>query len=476
MSSREPDSPKLDLKGERVLFLNWRCPWHPLAGGAEWYCWNIATRFARAGAEVTLVTARPRGLAREEERAGVRIRRRGGALTVYFWAALYVLVHGGRFTTVIDCQNGIPFFAPVFMLWRQVSVLLVIHHVHQDQFKLHFGWPLATIGRFLEGPCSRWVYGKRPVIAVSPTTRAEVRRRLHLAGPIYIVPNGVEAPDFNSLPPRSAAPSIIYVGRLVRHKRVGLLLEAVAKVRERWPGLQVRIVGEGPEREHLERRAHQLGLDREVIFSGWVPDEERARMLAASWLLVTPSAGEGWGVTVIEANAVGRPALAFRVPGLVNSIVEGVNGWLMDEPRDLPSALNVRLRQLTYPDEAVLVADRCRPWASRFTWDRSAQRMAGLVAGAVPIVQPSRRVLPDGVSSDVATVVVLEDAGGLERLHPSLLPSDLWEIDGSTLRVLLQGQDQTTAIAALENLGLSGRATVRVASTSDLLLGLRERN
>src|SRR5690242_14945956 len=114
MAEREPDSSQLDLRGARLLFLNWRCPWHPLAGGAEGYCWNIATRFAAAGADVTLVTAHPPGLPRREEREGVRITRRGGTFTVYLWAAMFLLVHGGRFTAVLDCQNGIPFFSPLF--------------------------------------------------------------------------------------------------------------------------------------------------------------------------------------------------------------------------------------------------------------------------------------------------------------------------------------------------------------------------
>jgi hypothetical protein len=215
-----------------------------------------------------------------------------------------------------------------------------------------------------------------------------------------------------------------------------------------------------------------------VRFVGQVADEDRARLLATAWLLVTPSVGEGWGLTVIEANAVGRPALAFRVPGLVNAIAHGVNGWLLDDPQELPEALELRLRQLADRREAAPVAARCRDWAAHFTWERSAERMADLIVNGRPLAAPGDQVPRRSAhtrASDVATVVVLQSAGGLEALHHRLLPSDLWQIEGSTLRVLLQGQDQMTAISTLENLGLSGRAQVRVARTSDLLLGLRER-
>jgi glycosyltransferase involved in cell wall biosynthesis len=473
MAVRDAEPSRLDLIGARILFLNWRCPRHPLAGGAEHYCWNIATRFAGAGAEVTLVTARPAGLARDERWAGVRIRRRGGTYTVYLWAALYLLFHGGDFSAVIDCQNGIPFFAPLFLLARRVTVVLVVHHVHQDQFALRFHRPLSTLGRVLEGPVSRRVYSGRPIVSVSPGTRAEVRRRLRLNGPIYIVPNGCQKAGSHPLRERSWSPSVIYVGRLVAHKRLAILLQATAALRDRWSGLEVQVVGTGPDRGQLEQLSKRIGLERVVTFVGRVPDEERARLLARSWLLVTPSATEGWGLTVIEANAVGRPALAFRVPGLVDSIADGVNGWLLDDPAELATALDARLRQLADHRVASHVAVRCRQWAAHFTWDRSAERMADVVLSAGPVPAEGRRALPHGRTSDVATVVVLENAGGLERLRPRLLPSDFWEIRGNTLRVLLQGHDETTAIAALEDLGLSGRAQVRVARTADLLLGLR---
>ena len=90
---------------------------------------------------------------------------------------------------VVDCQNGIPFFSPLFA-GTDVPVVQVIHHVHQDQFATRFPAPVAALGRFLEGPATRRVYGPRAVVAVSPSTRQELRRRLRFRGPIFVVPNG----------------------------------------------------------------------------------------------------------------------------------------------------------------------------------------------------------------------------------------------------------------------------------------------
>jgi glycosyltransferase involved in cell wall biosynthesis len=456
------------VEGHRIAFLNWRCPSHPLAGGAERYVWEVATRFAQAGAEVTLVTARAPGLAADETRDGVRIRRRGGPFTVYPWAALFLLRNRRRLTAVVDGQNGIPFFAPVFLLNPAVSILLLIHHVHQDQFGLRFSWPLSALGRVLEGAVSRLVYRAHLIVVVSPSTRTEVRRKLRLRGPIYVVPNGMAA---EAAPPADATsstvPRIAYVGRLVPHKRLDLLLEAVAGLHQEWPGLHFDVAGDGPARAQLERKAEELGLRRVARFWGRVTDVERTRLLASAWLMVTPSDGEGWGLTVTEANAAGCPALARRVPGLVDSIQHGVNGWLVDEGQELATGIDAALRVLAVPEERERYRERCRLWASRFTWERTALRLAGLVrsaAGDGP-----------GSVSDVATVVVLEASSGLERARQLLRTSDLWTIEGNTLRILFQGEDERGAISALQDLGLSGRAEVRVARVPDLLFGPSER-
>ncbi len=454
-----------------MLFLNWRCPWHPLAGGAEWYCWNIARRFASGGADVLLVTGSAPGLPRDEVRAGVTIRRRGGTYTVYLWAALFLLLRAGRFSAVVDCQNGIPFFAPLFLLGRRVALVLVVHHVHQDQFVMRFRWPISALGRLLESHVSRLVYGRTPIIAVSPGTRADVRRRLKLRGPIFVVPNGVRTPPTTGLPARSPAPSILYLGRLVAHKRLPLLLRAAAELRQRWPDLTVHVAGTGPARPSLERLTHQLGLQDVVRFWGWVTDEQRHHLLASAWLLVTPSAGEGWGLTVIEANAVGRPALAFRVPGLVSSISEGVNGWLVDAVGALPAAIDAALRELSDPAASARFEASCRRWAGQFSWERTAGRMADVVQTARLRLADRNGWHASSQTSDAATVVVLEVTEGLEQLSAKLVPTDLWTVEGNTLRILLQGHDAATAISSLERLGLSGRARVRVARRSELLLG-----
>jgi glycosyltransferase involved in cell wall biosynthesis len=454
----------------RILFLNWRAPDHLLAGGAERYAWEIATRFVRRGATVTYFTARQRGDLEHERREGVEIVRAGGPISLYARAAIFLLRGRRHFDAVIDCQNGIPFFAPLFLAWSGTAVIAVIHHVHQDQFGLYLPAPLSWIGKVLEKQASRVIYRDVPVVAVSPSTRAAVRSRLNLKGQIFVIPNGCcteTSTDHEG--DRSPNPRIAFLGRLVIHKRVDLLIAAAARLCSKWPDLRADIIGSGPARPHLERLVRQLDCSGTVRFHGRVSDAARLHLLSQAWLTVNPTRGEGWGATVIESNAVGRPCIGFRVPGLVDSIVEGLNGWLVDDNTDLSTAIDGALTTLGDPGVASGQAEACRTWAAHFSWDRPARRFAHLLE--MRLNPQLTHAFPTAVT-DASTIVELDATAGTELLQAALPPSDLCKVDGSRVRILVESSDFEGSLEMLEKLGLEGQARVRAASTTDLLFGL----
>jgi glycosyltransferase involved in cell wall biosynthesis len=460
------------LAGARVLFLNWRDPAHPLAGGAEVYCWEIARRFAAAGAEVTLLTSRPQGAPAREAIDDVGVHRRGGTYSLYLHAAAFLAANRRRFDAVVDCQNGIPFFSPLFVC-RATSVVCVVHHVHQEQFGVHFSWPLRVLGRELEGRWSRLVYRRRPVAVVSPSTRAAVRAALGLRGPIFVVPNGAPPPARPDRHRRSPSPLIGCVGRLAAHKRMDLLVRAAVKLREGVPGLSIDIAGDGPDRMRLEKLSKDLGVDDVVRFLGHVSPERKERLLESSWLTVNPSMGEGWGLGVLEANAHGVPAVAFRVPGLRDSVRDGITGWLADPGDDLSTWVGRALATLSEPAEAHAWAVRCRAWAASFDWEESARRLAGVIV-ADRALRGQRRSDRRRTTSDAACIVEMPETPGRgwHDLAGGLRRTDLCAVHGDTARMLLHGADERDVAAVLDRLGLDG-AAFSVASTTgdDLLVG-----
>lgn len=451
-----------------LLFLNWRDPTHPQAGGAETYCFEIARRMADAGARVTLFTSRYPGAAARASMEGVTVLRGGGTYGVYLAAALHMLRHRHSYEAVVDFQNGIPFFSPAFVS-RWTADVGVVHHVHQEQFDLFFRWPMNAVGRVLEKHVSRVLYRRRPLVAVSPSSREAMRSQLGFRNPIFVVPNGSPRP-LGVRAPRSATPAIAVVSRLTPQKRVHLLVEAVPELLRRFPGLRVDIAGSGSELSRLRARAAELGLGGVVRFHGRVSEERKRQLLAEAWLTVVPSAMEGWGLTVIEANSVGTPTVAYDVPGLRDAIQHGHNGWLLGQGTDLAAGTADALTALAAPAARDEMARRCAAWASEFTWAESAERFAQVVHEEMRRVH--RRRKPRRKPHDLSTVTRFEvlDGDALERrITTSVRETDLWARRGGSFAVLLHGCDEMLASRVLRRLGVH-RAAMAVARRRDVLV------
>ena len=214
MSGPEPHR----LDGRRIVVVNWRDLDHALAGGAEIYAWQYARALREAGAEVHFVTARDEGQAARETRDGIAVRRGGGALTFYLFALAWLLRHRRRIDAVIDPACGLPSFSPL-VLRRGTPALLIVHHVHQAQFAVHFPAPVAVFGRWMERVAMRRVYRHHVTAAVSPSTRDEMRRQLGWSGDIRILENGADVPSAADLDPAAKDPDRIVVldgGRVVQ--------------------------------------------------------------------------------------------------------------------------------------------------------------------------------------------------------------------------------------------------------------------
>ncbi|GAA3829996.1 glycosyltransferase family 4 protein [Sphaerisporangium flaviroseum] len=379
-TERVPDRLLPDV---RVALLNFREPLQSVAGGAEEYAWQVGRYMAGQGASVHFLTSREPGQPARERREGIELRRMGNRYLVYLLVPLWILLRRRRFDVVIDCMNGIPFFAPL-VTGRRTTVISLVHHVHDRQFYAFFPRWLARIGCFVEGPVARLLYRHRTTVTVSESSRAELRERLGWLAPIEVIPNGspVARPVATHVGGREVAgnPVIAYVGRLVGHKRVERVVELVSELGETWPGLTIHVVGRGPEYEPLERRAVALGVTGKVHLHGFLSEPEKNAVLGAARLNVTASEFEGWGLTVIEAAALGVPTVAYDVAGLRDSVQHGVTGWLVQDGESLADVVGRALKELEDPARRTEIQKACRSWAAEFSWGRTGARMTGLIA------------------------------------------------------------------------------------------------
>lgn len=369
--------------------VNWRDLDHSLAGGSERYAWECAQALLAAGATVDFLTAREEGQSAGTVREGVRVRRCGGQLTFYgatLWFLLLQRLRGRAYDVVIDPENGIPAFVPL-VVPRRTAVVLVMHHVHQQQFLTYFRRPMAQVGRFLERRVMPVVYRRTPTLVVSESTHHEMVRQLGWTRPVRLVPNGTPAVDrFDA--PEGAGPRVVVLGRLAQHKRIDLVVRVFSRLHVDDPALRLDVVGRGPVEDELRQLVDELGLQEAVTLHGFVTDEEKVRLLRLATLQMCASDAEGWGQVVIEAASYGVPTLARRVPGLRDSIRDGRTGWLVGRDGDpldvvaddLLAGARSALSVLSDPGAREHMASECRSWAGGFTWEAMRAQVLDVVS------------------------------------------------------------------------------------------------
>jgi glycosyltransferase involved in cell wall biosynthesis len=137
--------------------------------------------------------------------------------------------------------------------------------------------------------------------------RAETRRLIGVSGESFVVG---------------------WVGRMTAVKRTDDVLRAFRGLLDRGVEARLLLVGDGPERNQLERRAHELGIVRRCLFVGYQDDV--ARVYSCIDALLLPSANEGTPVSVIEALAAERPVVATRVGGVADVVRHDVDGFLVE--------------------------------------------------------------------------------------------------------------------------------------------------
>ncbi|MEU8299092.1 glycosyltransferase family 4 protein [Micromonospora sp. NPDC048909] len=383
-----------------ILFLNWRDTRNPEGGGSEVYVERIAGELVRRGHQATLLCAtHAAGPAEEVTADGVRVLRRGGRHTVYLRAALAYLAgalrlgplsrrHGGRPDLIVDVGNGLPFLSA---LYARRPVIALVHHVHREQWPVVLGRWLAKFGWWVESWLAPRVYRRCQYVTVSAATRNELATLGIDPARVAIVHNGT--PDMTvGVVPRSAQPSLVVLGRLVPHKQVEVALRTVAALVGELPGLTLAVAGQGWWEPQLRQVAEDLGVTERVRFTGFVTDAEKRELLAAAWVALTPSLKEGWGLTIVEAGAVGTPTVAFRgAGGVEEALVDGETGLLADDVDDFTAKVRLLLTDEAYRSAMGTAA---RAHAARFTWPVSGEKFVALVTRAAnaPALAPAEPV------------------------------------------------------------------------------------
>jgi glycosyltransferase involved in cell wall biosynthesis len=169
---------------------------------------------------------------------------------------------------------------------------------------------------------------------------------------IEVVPNGVDLKPFTQIPQARDRATfgftqdhvvLAYVGRLGPEKNLPFLLRAFAGAAHAYEHVRLLIIGDGSERDNLQDRVENMGVTSKVHFTGMVPYSDLPGYLAAVDAFVTASVTEVHPLSVIEAMASGLPVLGIQSPGVGDTVIDGVTGFLSSEDLAAFTAKMVRL-------------------------------------------------------------------------------------------------------------------------------------
>jgi glycosyltransferase involved in cell wall biosynthesis len=360
----------------RILILNERDPEHPKAGGAEIHVAEVFSRLADRGHQIRWYASSFAGCARESVHEGIRIERCGHLPRYYAGMPIRVRRASARgdFDLIVECLNKVPFYSPIY---TGRPVLALCHHLFGEVAFQQVAWPIAAGVVLAERGLPR-AYRRCLFVSISESSQNDLVARGIASDRIRLSHPGIQHPSRPADPDRPRPCRLAYLGRLESYKRVDVLLRAAAELAPRFPDLEVVVIGRGPERPALERLSHELGLAERTRFTGFVGDDERDELIADARACAFPSAKEGWGLTVIEANALGTPVVATDAPGLRDSVRHGETG-LLAPYADVPAFAAALARLLEQDAFALKMRRTAIEWSKRFDWERAADEMESAI-------------------------------------------------------------------------------------------------
>ncbi len=373
------------MEGEKrlnILILSWRGPGHPHAGGAEISTHEHAKGWVNAGHKVTLFTSYYEGAKKEAEIDGVNIIRRGQQFFGVHWKAFkwYIFASHQEFDLVIDQFHGIPFFTPLYVKTKKLGF---IHEVTKEvwrlnQFPAPFNFCVSIIGMILE-PLVFRLYRQVPFMTVSCSTKKDLVNWGIPSNNITIIPNGVNRLPFEQLPQKEIKKTLIYLGALAKDKGIEDALCAFSILSKTSKDWQFWVIGKSNTGylKELKKQSERLKIMEQIRFWGFVSEQKKFELLARAHILINPSVREGWGLVVIEAARAGTPTVAYNVPGLKDSVLDGKTGMLCALS---PRALSIKIEELLTDNARYLrICQNAAVWSRNFSWGKATKLSLKLI-------------------------------------------------------------------------------------------------
>lgn len=323
----------------------------PLAGGGESLFYNLAKKMKKRRHDISIIcyaSKNPEMEVQELKSLGVNIYTvkpeiggSGPSLFTYKQHLGYMMnamkvgyqlikqnhvdiIHANTYTPIL----------PAILLGKilKVPVVSTVHHVSLKHWKLWSSQRETPFGTSFIGPIYERFILSLPTTkfhAVSCTSKEDLLAVAPKAN-VTTIHNGIDIAEFEYLANRRRYDQfVLYIGRMVSTKNLGIVIRSFAEVTKSIPEARLVLVGDGPMRKEWEELAGTIGLGSSIVFKGHIDEIEKKELLRTCGSLVLPSVLEGFGRVIIEAFAMYKPVLASDIKSISEVIDDNINGFLI---------------------------------------------------------------------------------------------------------------------------------------------------
>jgi glycosyltransferase involved in cell wall biosynthesis len=363
-------------------------------GGGEERAREVVDGLAARGHDVTVVCGKTEsGLQKRTSYCGCHVRhvwcgperalgdgRLGFLLPRYLFAFTSLLVLTMSFArydydAVVENMTPYPTLTILLVKLFAVPIVAVQHEFHGRDCIEMYGPLTGRIQLVVQRLHRAFRYDA--VVVPSTPVKSALETYDIATDRIEVIPNGIHLDRYHRPEIESTPGRLVTVGRLCKRKGQADVLRGFAKIQQSHPETHLDIVGAGPRRAELEDLAAELGVCEHVTFHGFVPEEEKIRLLNTADLFVFGSHQEGFGIGILEAMAAGLPIVARNLPVYHDFFYSDVNGALVTEPfvDNFADASKALLEQ----DGRTKIVARNREVASEYGWDNTVRDMESII-------------------------------------------------------------------------------------------------
>jgi glycosyltransferase involved in cell wall biosynthesis len=366
-----------------ILILNWKDVKNPHVGGAEVIAFEFAKRLVKEGHNLTFFSRTFPNCLKEEMIDGVRIVRRGNRLSVYLKAFLYYRNLKKKPDRVIDMVNTICWQTPLYV--PKGNRYAYVNQLAEEVFFFELSKPISYLAYLLE-KIQYLTYKDTRFLCYSNSTSTDLQRLGINKRKISLFPMGLDHERYKTGGAKTKYPLFVYVGRLVRMKRVDLCIRAFKNVLKKDKHAKLAIIGNGPDEERLYSLVKKLQLSKSVAFVNknnfFLKQNKldvKIKMMQKSWGLLLPSVKEGWGMVVTEAAASGTPSIVSDVTGLRDSVVKNKTGLILSKNPSKEELAGAMIKMIENSDLRNKMAKEAISWAKKFSWDKSYKEFKKII-------------------------------------------------------------------------------------------------